>query len=129
MHFTRHFTVSEARAALPYLRRTFRELHDLRDALRVASPRHEPARKHSDGNGGGTPGAVSYLEASGRFSELLREVSEAGIEIKDLESGLVDFPHLREGVEVFLCWKLGEDTISYWHEIDSGFAGRKLLPS
>ena len=129
MHFSKHFTLQEARAQLPYLRRTFRELHDLRDALRVSAARHEPARKQADGNGGGTPGAVSYLQASGRFQELLREVSEAGIQLKDLESGLVDFPHLQDGDEVFLCWKLGEDTISYWHEIDSGFAGRKLLPS
>ncbi len=59
----------------------------------------------------------------------MRELSEAGIQVKDLEAGLVDFPHLRQGEEVFLCWKLGEETIGYWHELESGFAGRKLLPS
>lgn len=97
--------------------------------MRVAAPRHEFAREHAEGNGGGGPGAVSYLQASGRFQELLRDIADLGIQVKDLDSGLVDFPHLREGEEVFLCWKLGEDTISYWHELDTGFSGRKLLPS
>jgi hypothetical protein len=114
---------------LPGLRRSFQELHDLRDAIRVAAPRHETARSHADGNGGGTPGAVPYLQASGRFQAILRELSELGVLVKDLDSGLVDIPHLKDGEEVFLCWKLGEETIGYWHELETGFAGRKLLPS
>lgn len=127
--FDKHFTLAEARRLLPRLRRLLQELHDLRAALQVTAPRHEAARHQSDGNGGGTPGAVSYLEASGRFQRILREFSEWGVQIKDVDSGLIDFPHFLDGEEVFLCWRLGEDTISYWHPIESGFAGRTLLPS
>lgn len=129
MKFSKHFTLPEARALLPSLRRRFQELHDLQDVLRVAAPRHEPARKVKDGNGGGTPGAVSYLQASGRFQQILREFAELGLQVKDLEAGLVDFPHIKDGQEVFLCWKLGEETIDYWHELETGFAGRKMLAS
>ena len=67
------------------------------------------------------------MAANVRFQEILRDLAEAGIEVKDVGRGLVDFPHLREGQEVFLCWELGEETVSYWHEIEAGYAGRKLL--
>lgn len=125
--FDRHFTLAEARAALPDLKRSFQELHDLRDAIRVAAPRHQGARDAADGNGGGGERAVSYIAASTRFQQIIREINDRGILVKDVQSGLVDFPHLRDGREVFLCWQIGEDTISYWHEIEAGFAGRKLL--
>lgn len=125
--FDRHFTLAEARALLPELKRSFQELHDLRDAIRVGAPRHEGARQAADGNGGGGERAVSYIQASARFQQIIRDLQERGIQIKDINSGLVDFPHLRDGKEVFLCWQVGEDTISYWHEIEAGFAGRKLL--
>ena len=127
--FEKHFTVGEARSLLPDLKRKFQELHDLRDAIKVGAPRHEEARKNSEGNGGGGDQAVSYLEANVRFQEILREIAELGIEVKDVGRGLVDFPHMMAGKEVFLCWQLGEDTLSFWHELEAGFAGRKLLSS
>lgn len=111
------------------LRRQFQELHDLRDAIRVTAARHEEARKARRGNGGGTAGSGDYAEANARFQAILHEIAEAGIQVKDIDRGLVDFPHLRGDREVFLCWQLGEETISYWHEIESGFAGRQLLES
>lgn len=59
---------------------------------------------------------------------LLREVAELGIEVKDLDRGLIDFRTQRGGEEVYLCWRLGEgDTISWWHTLDGGFAGRRPL--
>ena len=127
--FTKHFTVAEARSELPELKRVFQELHDLRDAIKVASSRHDGARQAQEGNGGGGEQSGAYMEVNVRFQELIRSITERGIQLKDLERGLVDFPHLREGREVFLCWQLGEDTISYWHEIETGFAGRQLLES
>ena len=127
--YEKHFTVAEARQLLPRMRRLFQELHDQRDALRIWAPRHQAARQSSDGNGGGTPGAVAYLEASGRFQQILREFASLGVQIKDIDSGLVDFPHIMNGEEVFLCWRLGEDTVSFWHHLDSGVASRSLLPS
>ncbi len=57
----------------------------------------------------------------------LRRIQEIGVQIKDFDRGLVDFPHLREGREVFLCWELDEDDITFWHDIDDGYAGREHL--
>jgi hypothetical protein len=127
--FDKHFTVNEARSLLPDLKRKFQELHDLRDAIKVGAPRHEEARQKSEGNGGGGEQAVSYLEANVRFQEILGEIGEMGVQVKDVQRGLVDFPHMKDGNEVFLCWQLGEATLSFWHEIEAGFAGRKLLAS
>ena len=127
--FQIHFTVNEARGLLPDLKRKFQELHDLRDAIKVGAPRHEEARQKSEGNGGGGEQAVPYLEANVRFQEILREIAESGIQVKDVHRGLVDFPHMMDGKEVFLCWQLGEETLSFWHEIEAGFAGRRLLAS
>lgn len=114
---------------LTRLRRQFQELHDLRDAIRATATRHDEARNARRGNGGGTAGSGDYALANARFQAILHEIAEAGIQIKDVDRGLVDFPHLRDDREVFLCWQLGEDTISYWHEIETGFAGRQLLES
>lgn len=126
-HFKVHFTLQEARARLSRLRRAFQELHDLADSIKAISPRHTAARSAADGNGGSATGSGSYMEANQRFQAILAELEEEGIQVKDVQRGLVDFPHLRDGREVLLCWQLGEDTISYWHEIETGFAGRRLL--
>ena len=64
-----------------------------------------------------------------RIEEFLGEIEQAGCVIKDLEEGLVDFPYLIEDRKVFLCWKLGEERVLYWHGTDEGFAGRKALDS
>jgi hypothetical protein len=128
-YFDKHFTVAEARAMLPRLRRQFQELHDLQAAIRVTAARHDGAREARRGNGGGTEGSGDYAEANLRFQTILHEIAEAGIQVKDVERGLVDFPHIRDDREVLLCWQLGEATISYWHDLDSGFAGRRLLES
>lgn len=127
--FKRHFTLQEARAQLSRLRRAFQELHDLADSIRATSPRHADARKAADGNGGSDAGSGPYMEVNVRFQAILAELGEEGIQIKDVRRGLVDFPHLKEGREVLLCWQLGEETISYWHELETGFAGRRLLES
>lgn len=126
-HFEKHFTLPEARAVLPELRRAFQELYDLRDAIKAWAPKFDPTREAAEGNGGGETRSVAYMEANMRFQQLMRDIAEKGIQVKDLNRGLVDFPHLRNGKEVFLCWELGEETISYWHELETGFAGRKLL--
>ncbi len=57
----------------------------------------------------------------------LRHIQEMGVQIKDFDRGLVDFPHLRDGREVFLCWELEEDDVEFWHDIDGGYAGRERL--
>ena len=127
--FDKHFTLVEARAELTFLKRSFQELQDLSDAIKAGAPRHNATRKASSGNGGGGEQSGAYVEANVRFQELLTEIKERGIQIKDVDQGLVDFPYMMGDREVFLCWVVGEETISYWHEIAAGFAGRQLLDS
>ena len=62
-----------------------------------------------------------------QLSQTLEEIQQTGCVVKDLDTGLVDFPSLRKGEKVYLCWKLGEERIGYWHGIEEGFAGRKPL--
>jgi hypothetical protein len=66
-------------------------------------------------------------QAAARLAEIVDKIQETGCLVKDLDMGLVDFPSLLEGEEVYLCWKLGEERITFWHGIDEGFAGRKPL--
>jgi hypothetical protein len=86
------------------------------------------------GNGGGLPlQELADVQAeiereAGEIARCIDRIQELGVLVKDLDSGLVDFPALREGLEVLLCWKLGEDEIRYWHGLEEGFAGRKELP-
>ena len=62
-----------------------------------------------------------------QLSRTVDEIQQTGCVVKDLDTGLVDFPSLRRGEKVYLCWKLGEERIGYWHGIEEGFAGRKPL--
>lgn len=66
-------------------------------------------------------------QSMARLEEVVGEIQETGCVVKDVDEGLVDFPTLRDGREVYLCWKLGEKRIEYWHGMDEGFAGRKPL--
>jgi hypothetical protein len=73
------------------------------------------------------PVNARYFYLICRLQSLVSEIGAEGCEIKDLEGGLIDFPTIWEGREVFLCWKLGEPEVGHWHEIDDGFAGRQSL--
>ena len=120
-----HYTVEQANEALPRVR-------ELIETLRSASERlgDREARaalgESAPGNGGGEAGRTvseGFLE----LREAVLELRERDILLRDLERGLVDFPSLREGREIYLCWQEGEDEVSFWHEPDAGFAGRQPL--
>jgi hypothetical protein len=70
---------------------------------------------------------VEHEKTAERLLEIMNRIQDTGVLVKDLETGLVDFPSLLEGEEIYLCWKLGEDHIAFWHGIDEGFAGRKPI--
>ena len=130
----RHFTPEEANAALAQVRPLVERMVERRGAHRQALERQEELEARIRGNGGGIPPAV-LAEAAAEIERLERElakivdeIGEHGAEVKDLDEGLVDFPALRGGETVLLCWKLGEDEIRYWHTVDDGFAGRRPLP-
>lgn len=120
------FTLAEARAALPRLRGMLEELRDERAVLLGLQPHINKAREQAEVNGG-TPYGSIYLQHAFTFANTLNEVEKTGVIIKDFGAGLVDFPFEYEGRIVFLCWKLGEDDLCWWHEIEDGFAGRQPI--
>ncbi len=120
------FTVEEANAHLPQLEIWLTELRRLREQLTAAAPAVENIIARAPGNGG-SKAAGQFLLLLQQFNAIHTQITELGCELKDLNLGLVDFPSYRDGVLVYLCWKRGEPRIEYWHEIDTGFAGRKPL--
>ncbi len=130
----RHFTPEEANAALADVRPLVEQMVAHRRAHVEALVRQEELGGRIRGNGGGIPpaelaDAAAEVEREARsLARVIDEVTELGVEVKDIDEGLVDFPALREGEPVLLCWKLGEDEIRYWHTLEGGFAGRRPLP-
>lgn len=121
----RHFTVDEANAALDWIRQRLDALREARDRLGDRGA-HEALGEAAPTNGGGSHGRT-IGEGFMQVRALLAELSEAGLVLRDLDRGLVDFPAVREGEEIYLCWELGEESVSHWHELDSGFGGRHDL--
>lgn len=64
-----------------------------------------------------------------RLQDYIHELDEIGVELKDYETGLIDFPGRHQGRDVYLCWKMGEERVEYWHELHTGFAGRQPASS
>jgi hypothetical protein len=130
----RHFTPEEANAALTQVRPLVERMVGHRRAHVDALERQEELEGRIRGNGGGIPPAKlaeTAAEVERHARELARAVDdivELGVEVKDLDEGLVDFPAERHGETVLLCWQLDEDEIRYWHTPQEGFAGRRPLP-
>jgi hypothetical protein len=130
----RYFTPAEANELLAEVRPAAERLVAHRQAFTEAASRRAQLTTHVAGNGGDLdPGEVREdAERMEREAEAataaVEELNGLGVLVKDLDRGLVDFPALREGREVLLCWQVGEDEVAFWHGIDEGFAGRKPLP-
>ena len=121
----RHFTREEANAALPALRRLLQRLRDAKDMLTDAEA-HEALTEAAPTNGGGEPGS-QVGEAFLQVRRLLATLQAQGIVIRDIDRGLIDFPAVIDGEEVYLCWELGEDSVDWWHGPEEGFSGRQPL--
>ena len=119
----RRYTVDEANALLPTI---VPLLETLRDAQAVMAERHDEVVQSTTGNGGGAAG-VQFLEASQAAGRAAADLEKLEILVRDPAIGLIDFPAERDGDEIFLCWRFGEDVVAWWHPIDSGFAGRQPL--
>jgi hypothetical protein len=124
--FQRYFTVAEANALLPDLSIKLLRLQAMLQRLR-----EEYAEKETELlQRAQTNGKLPEWESSPIAPEIHRAVDELhkmGVLLRDIEQGIVDFPHLREGREVLLCWRLGEPRVEYYHELDTGFRERKPL--
>lgn len=122
----KYFTVAEANALLPQLKVLLERLLAARQRIIDDRQTWEPLIEKAGSNGGGVRGQKLYRDSE-KIRLTIEQVNEWGIEIKDLDTGLVDFPHLRNGREVYLCWRMGEPRVAYWHDVNSGFAGRQPL--
>ncbi|HYU57682.1 MAG TPA: DUF2203 domain-containing protein [Actinomycetota bacterium] len=119
----RRFTVEEANAELEELRTA---LARIREARQVILRSGERIRSAAPSDGGGED-AGPYLDALTTLRREMERITERGIVVRDAESGLVDFPAEREGRAVFLCWRLGEEAVAWWHPPETGFPGRRPL--
>jgi hypothetical protein len=130
----RHFTPEEANAALEEVGPLVEQMVELRRAHIEALAAEEELEGRIRGNGGGIPpatlaAAAAEVESAAReLARVIDEIVAQGAQVKDIDEGLIDFPALRGGETVLLCWKLGEEDIRYWHTVDDGFAGRRELP-
>jgi hypothetical protein len=130
----RYFTAEEANDALHDVRPLTEELVGHRRALVELQELQASLTERIAGNGGNVdPRELQDLqerldEEVAGIARCVARIHESGALVKDLDEGLVDFPARREGVDVLLCWRLGEDEIGYWHGLDEGFSGRKPLP-
>ena len=121
----RHYTLEEASELLPRVVELIAQMRSARDQLGDREAR-EALSEAGPTNGGGGPGRT-VSEGFVQLRDAMIELRDLDVVLRDLDRGLLDFPSLREGREVYLCWQDGEDTIRYWHEPDAGFAGRRPL--
>lgn len=121
----RHFTAAQANAALPTVKPLLQRLRDARDLL-ADEDAHAALGDAAPTNGGGEAG-TQVGEAFLEVRRLLLTLQDAGIVVRDIDRGLIDFPTIIEGQEVYLCWELGEDEVAWWHELDAGHRGRRPL--
>jgi hypothetical protein len=134
----RHFSVDEANALIPSLELRFAKVMQLRAQLRIAYQELEAFGESPSMEALALPPPPSEpperARTRGRFralmealTEELQAIDETGVTVKDLDIGLCDFLGEREGREVWLCWQYGEKRIAFWHDLDTGFAGRQPL--
>lgn len=122
----RIFTVAEANALLPKLTALLDQLRAARNAILAARADLLPVLEAAVGNGGSRK-AGALLPHFQQMEQALLTIQNLGVDLKDIDAGLVDFPAQRQNRIVYLCWRYGEDRIRYWHELDGGFAGRQPL--
>ena len=130
----RYFTLSEANELLQQVRPLAESLVEHRRGMREAAERRARLTARIAGNGGDLdpqePGELDeeFDRESQAVAQATVGLQRLGVLVKDLDTGLVDFPARHDGEDVLLCWQLGEDEIAFWHGVDEGFAGRKPLP-
>ena len=122
------FTVQEANALLPNVRTIVGKIQRAHRNLSRYSEEAKKAAEAAERGGGGFPDGVAYAAILTELTLQLSELEGLVVQLKDFERGLVDFPSLRDGRVVLLCWQLGEgDELEWWHDVDTGFAGRTPL--
>ncbi len=120
------FTLLEANELIPRLEDHLTAVKQAKTVLNRTKGEAKKASAKASSGGGSIAGSY-YLQALQQIGYGLQEIREMGVHVKDLDLGLCDFPCMRDGRVVYLCWKLGETNIKWWHEVSSSFKGRQLL--
>jgi hypothetical protein len=123
--YTKHYTREEARALLPRIQIWLKELAGLRGDFE--NQEQALAGIMNPGEDIGGPLVNRCLRTMAEIRTVLMEFQSREILVKDLDRGLIDFPSILGGKEIFLCWELGEDDVEFWHNLDDGYAGREKL--
>jgi hypothetical protein len=123
--FEKHYTREEATALLPQIRVWLEQLNRLREDLHRCEKRLSGLTEQGKDTGGET--VNNWIRALAEMQATLAEFQRREIFIKDLERGLLDFPALIGGKEVFLCWEADEETVEFWHDLETGYGGRERL--
>lgn len=131
---SRHFTVAEAEELLPLVERQIRQVVHLKKEHQSAELAHRSFQRQVAMAGGMRVDRSKVLAIRAkrdatvaRLNEILDEIQQMGVQVKDLDTGLIDFPTFYHGDEVLLCWRLGEQGIGFWHGLNEGFRGRKPI--
>ncbi|HWH72219.1 MAG TPA: DUF2203 domain-containing protein [Candidatus Sulfotelmatobacter sp.] len=123
--FKKHYTREQARALLPQIRQWLTQLQQSRAQLQQSEQRLDGLMEPGQDLGGEL--VNTWVRTLTTIQELLLEFYQREIQVKDLDRGLIDFPAIIGVKEVFLCWEQGEEDIEFWHELDTGYAGREKL--
>lgn len=130
---SRRFTVEDANRTLPFVRKIVKDVVEDYRRWKEALFRYELAASSDRAEGGESPESAALRDEvdtiANRINGYIEELAPVGCVLKGFEDGLVDFPGELDGREVYLCWKLGEPRVAYWHETDAGFQGRQSLES
>jgi hypothetical protein len=122
------FTIQEANGLLPRVRTIVSKIQKAHKGLAKYRNEAKRAADAAERGGGGVEQGVLYADILTKLTESVSELEALGVQLKDFERGLVDFPSLRDGRVVLLCWQMGEgDELEWWHDVDAGFAGRTPL--
>lgn len=123
-----YFTLQQANETLDIIRPLMDEVQRIRQKILEQQPEAWSAIEKSVGNGGNRT-LSKMIQDFEKLDALVHRIQDTGVLIKDINIGLLDFPALRNGREVYLCWQYGEGDIAYWHEVDAGYAGRQPIDS
>ena len=123
--FQKHYTLEEARALLDQVRQWLEKLVRLQGQLYMHEQKLDRMTEAGRDLGGKT--VTNWVRVLADRDNVLREFQRRDIQLKDISRGLVDFPAIIDGKEVFLCWEMDEEDIEFWHDLDAGYAGRERL--
>ena len=122
----KYFTLQQANEALEIIRPLMEDVQKIRQKILINQPEAWPAIEKSAGNGG-NKALSNMVQDFEKLDALIHQIMDVGAQIKDINTGLLDFSALRDGREVYLCWQYGEGNIAYWHELEDGYAGRQPI--